>query len=378
MRTLIVAPAWVGDMVMAHTLVSLLREGRRACEIHLVAPRATAPLGGRMPGVDAVHELAVGHGELGLVRRRRLARKLRPLEFQAAYVLPNSFKSALIPWWAGIPNRTGWHGESRIGVLNDRRRLDVNRYPKMVDRFMALALPAGVPLPECRPRPQLQVNRSNRLAVVERLGLKEHGSRESPATPGENRQRRGGMGTHPQPNSSSDSSDHRALAPSRPVVLCPGAEYGDAKRWPAMHFAALARERLQAGQAVWLLGSAGDAAVGAEIARLAPGVTDLTGRTSLLDAVDLLSLADVVISNDSGLMHIACALDRRVVALFGSTSPEFTPPLGRAATVIEQPLDCRPCFQRQCPLQHRNCLRAIAPSRVVAALESSSRLDVGR
>lgn len=331
MRALIVAPAWVGDMVMAHTLVSLLRERQWASEIHMVAPKATAPLGGRMPGVDAVHELAVGHGELGLARRRRLARKLRPLGFRAAYVLPNSFKSALIPWWAGIPKRVGWHGEARYGLLNDRRRLDVGRYPRMIDRFMALALPEGVPLPEPAPSPELRVDEDNRRSAIERLGLDPAGS--------------------------------------GPVVaLCPGAEYGEAKRWPATRFAAVAKDRLRQGFAVWLLGSGGDRTVAREIARAAPGVSDLTGRTSLLDAVDLLSLAEAVVTNDSGLMHIACALGRRVVAVFGSTSPEFTPPLNPLATVIENQLDCRPCFQRQCPLEHLNCLRGIAPERVIAAL----------
>lgn len=331
MKALIVAPAWVGDMVMAHSLVKLLRERQPACEIHLIAPPATAPLGSRMPEVAAVHELAVGHGELGWRQRRRLAAKIRDIGFQAAYVLPNSFKSALIPWWAGIPKRIAWHGEARYGLVNDRRRLDPGRYPRMIDRFTSLALPKGAPLPQRWPRPELEVDAGNRQSAVERLGL--------------------------EPDR------------SRPVVaLCPGAEYGEAKRWPAAHFAAVARERLRSGAAVWLMGSAEDAAVAAEITAAAPGATDLAGRTSLLDAVDVLSLAEVVVTNDSGLMHIACALEREVVAVFGSTSPEFTPPLGRRATVIEEQLDCRPCFQRQCPLQHLNCLRGIAPDRVIAAL----------
>ena len=152
------------------------------------------------------------------------------------------------------------------------------------------------------------------------------------------------------------------------AALCPGAEYGDAKRWPAGHFAAVARELLRAGHSVWLMGSAGDSKVAGEIAAAAPGARDLTGCTSLPDAVDLLSLADAVVTNDSGLMHIACALGRRVVAVFGSTSPEFTPPLSPLATVIENELDCRPCFQRKCPLVHLDCLRGIAPERVIAAL----------
>ena len=224
----------------------------------------------------------------------------------------------------------GWLGEARYGLLNDRRRLDVGRYPRMIDRFMALALPEGVPLPEAAPSPELRVDEDNRRSAIERLGLDPAGS--GPV-----------------------------------VVLCPGAEYGEAKRWPATRFAAVAKDRLRQGFAVWLLGSGGDRTVAGEIARAAPGVSDLTGRTSLLDAVDLLSLAEAVVTNDSGLMHIACALGRRVIAVFGSTSPEFTPPLNPLATVIENQLDCRPCFQRQCPLEHLNCLRGITPERVIAA-----------
>ena len=354
-KSLIVAPAWVGDMVMAHTLVGLLKERQPASEIHLVAPPATAPLGGRMPGVDAVHELAVGHGELDVARRRRLARKLRPLEFETAYVLPNSLKSALIPWWAGIRRRVGWHGEGRYGLLNDRRRLDTNRYPRMIDRFMALALPAGAPLPERWPRPVIRLDENNRRSAIDRLGLGPAPERRLRARPGDSDRADGGG--QPGPGR------------ARPVVaLCPGAEYGEAKRWPAASFAAVARERLRRGHAVWVMGTAGDAEIAGEVAAAAPGATDLAGRTSLLDAVDLLSLADAVVTNDSGLMHIACALGRRVVAVFGSTSTEFTPPLGPLATVIENELECRPCFQRTCPLEHLDCLRGIAPERVIAAL----------
>ena len=329
MKTLVVAPAWIGDMVMAHTLVQVLEREYRGCEIHVVAPPATAPLANRMPGVAAVHELGVGHGELGLVRRRRLAWKLRDHGFQAAYVLPNSFKSALLPWWAGIPHRVGWHGEARYWILNDRRRLDADRYPRMIDRFMSLGMPRDAPLPQPCPRPELRIDEDNRASVLDRLVL----DRDRPVT-----------------------------------VLCPGAEYGAAKRWPVSRFAAVARARSRSGHAVWLMGSAGDAPAAGRIADAAPEATDLTGRTSLLDAVDLLSLADAVVTNDSGLMHIACALGRRVVAVFGSTSPGFTPPLSPLATVIENELDCRPCFQRECPLTHLNCLRGIAPERVIAAL----------
>lgn len=320
-------------MVMAQSLVQALMRCNPGAEVHCLAPPATAPLGLRMPGVVQVHELLVGHGELALRKRRRLGLALRPHRFDAAYVLPNSFKSALAPWWARIPQRTGWLGEARYGLLNDWRRLDAALHPRMVERFVALAHPPDAPLPEPPPPPVLEVDEGQRAALVPRLGL----SLERPV-----------------------------------VALCPGAEFGPAKRWPAEHFAALAEARMRAGRSVWVLGSPNDRQLGAAIAGLAPGVADLTGRTSLLEAVDLLSLAEAAVTNDSGLMHVACALSVKVVALFGASSPDFTPPLGANAKALAKNLDCRPCFQRTCPLGHLNCLRTLKPEEVAAALRSGA------
>ncbi len=314
---------------MAHALVQvLLRQGADA-EVHLLAPPATASLGLRMPGVAQVHELPVAHGELDLRRRRCLGLALRRQQFDAAYVLPNSFKSALAPWWARIPKRTGWLGEARYGLLNDWRRLNRRRYPKMVERFMALGHPPGAPLRAPAPKPVLNVDVEQRTAVVAHLGL----SLEKPV-----------------------------------IALCPGAEFGSAKRWPPEHFAALAETQMQAGRQIWVLGSPNDRELGAAVAGRAPAVKDLTGRTSLLEAVDLLSLAEAVVTNDSGLMHVACALSVQVVALFGATSPDFTPPLSATAKILEKSLDCRPCFQPVCPLGHLKCLRDLKPEAVAEAL----------
>ena len=199
----------------------------------------------------------------------------------------------------------------------------------MIERFMALAYPPGHSLPRPYPAPALTVDAANRDALVERFGL----------------------------------------VTARPLtILCPGAEYGAAKRWPAEHFAALARERLKAGHGVWVVGSPGDQELGAAIAEAARGTVNLAGRTRLTDAVDLLSLADAVVTNDSGLMHVACALSVRVVALYGSTSPDFTPPLDANAQVLSLGLECQPCFQRHCPLGHLNCLRELRPAEVARAL----------
>ena len=330
---LIVAPAWIGDMVMAHCLVRVLIEhsgsSQQQPNVHMLAPHATAPLATRMSGVNEVHVLDIDHGELALRKRRSHARSLRG-RYDRAIVLPNSFKSALVPWWAAIPIRTGWHGEARFGVLNDRRVLDESRYPLMIERFMALALEPHSPLPNPSPLPVLQAKPES----VERLLAAHHLSTRDGVT-----------------------------------VLCPGADYGPAKRWPAVHFAEVARHAVAQGHQVWLIGSAKDSLVCTEIqAHVPSGIVNLAGKTSLLDALDLLSQADRVVSNDSGLMHVACALGRPVVAVFGSTSDKFTPPLGAAAVVVREELDCSPCFQRECPLGHLRCLKDLAPQRVIELL----------
>ena len=313
------APAWVGDMVMAHALVPGL--AKRGHEVHFLAPPATAGLAQRMPDVAEVHTICTRHGALGWRVRRAAARRLAPLGFERAIVLPNSFKSALTPLLAGIRIRTGFRGEFRFGVLNDIRTLDETRMPRLVDRFAALA------------------------DVV-------------PATPR----------LLPDPASRSRLAAEYGLRTAGPVVaLCPGAEFGPAKRWPAALFGELAARCADAGAAVWVLGTTADRSAAAEIMACAPA-TDFTGKTSLLDVVDLLSAATAAVTNDSGLMHVAAALGTPVAALFGSSSQAFTPPLSPRAIVLERHLDCRPCFARVCPLGHLDCLRGIGAERVFAAL----------
>lgn len=313
---------------MAHTLVQVLK-GQGVCEIHLLAPPATLPLADRMPGVSRAIVLSVGHGEIGLGKRRALGHELRKETYSRALVLPNSLKSALVPFFANIPRRTGWQGEARFKLLNDRRVLDKTRYPLMIERFMALALPAGADLPQPYPMPVLSADPENLQRLLKDLDLRLD----------------------------------RGV-----VVLCPGAEFGPAKRWPAEHYATVARHAIDSGSQVWLLGSPKDQADCADIRTRVPEAVNLAGRTRLVDAVDLMSVATAVICNDSGLMHVACALGRRTIALYGSTSPDFTPPLSEDALVLSEALDCSPCFERTCPLIHMNCLRQLAPERVIEAL----------
>ena len=332
-RVLIVGPSWVGDMVMAQALYRLLKQRAPSAELHVVAPPWSLPVLARMPEVARGIELAVAHGELALGRRRRLGVSLRGEGYARAIVLPRSAKAALVPWFARVPRRTGFRGEWRYGLLNDRRELDA-RLDQTVKRFVALGLERGEPPPEAMPpslRPRLTVDRGN----LERL-VKAHG-----------------------------------LAGDGPLIaLLPGAEYGPAKRWPTERYAALAAELARLGAEIVVLGSAKEAALGEEVRAGAASarVHNLCGKTTLADVVDLTSAAAAAVSKDSGLMHVGAAAGTHVVAIYGSSSPQFTPPLSDAGTVLYLGLECSPCFARTCPLGHLRCLREIDVGVVLSAV----------
>jgi heptosyltransferase-2 len=331
-RILIVAPAWIGDAIISQPLLTLLERRDPRPDIDVLAPPWVAPVYARMPEVSDVIAAPFAHGALALGARRVVGRDLSKRKYTQAIVLPNSLKSALVPWLASIPLRTGFLGEQRYGLLNDRRRLDNVRLPRLVDRFAALAYEPGAALPEPLPDPALRVDAAAQGATLRKLGL----SRNLPI-----------------------------------LALCPGAEYGPAKRWPAPYYAEIAHNAKRGGRQVWIFGSPKDAEVGRAITAAAPHAIDLTGRTNLAEAIDLLALADVVLTNDSGLMHVATAVGCRVVALFGSSTPLYTPPLSPRATTISLKLACSPCFERTCPLGHMNCLNQLKPDRVqdtIAAL----------
>ncbi len=318
-------------MVMAQSLFKAIRSRHPDAFIGVIAPAWTEPLLERMPEVNLSLAAGFVHGALDLGERRRQARALRAHGFHQAIVLPRSIKSALVPWLARIPRRTAYLGEMRYGLINDVRPLDKQALPLTVQRFVNLAGERGEAPATDYPMPRLAVNERGVDAALASVGL---------------------------------------ARPDRPLLaLCPGAEFGPAKRWPVKHFASLARAAADAGWAVWLFGSHKDADITAAIAGAAEGAcVDLAGRTRLGQAIDLLSLADAVVSNDSGLMHVAAALDRPLVALYGSSSPGFTPPLATDATVISLGLDCSPCFERECPLGHFRCMEDLAPSRVFEAV----------
>ncbi len=333
-KILIIAPAWVGDMVMAQSLFMRLKAYYPDSQLDVLAPAWTIALLHRMPEVTNAIEMPFKRGQLGLWPRIQFGRQLRSNAYDQAILLPNTWKSALIPWFANIPLRTGFVGESRWGVLNDIRRLDTQCLTMTVQRFVALAEPKQRYLDAQQrsaiPFPAFDVTPAQQQVVIDKFVVQR------------------------QP---------------KILALCPGAEYGPAKQWPAQYYAEVAKAYLARGNQVWLFGSPKDQAIAAEINQLTKlGCLDLAGRTSLAEAIDLLSLVNYVVSNDSGLMHVAAALDKPLVAIYGSSDPSFTPPLHQQAKILDLKLTCSPCFKRHCPLHHTHCLTELRPNLVLDAL----------
>lgn len=326
-KILVVAPNWIGDALLAQPLFARLKEKNPGVVIDALAPPWTAPVLRRMPEISEVIPAPFNHGELKLGARWRLGRSLRSRAYDETIVLPNSLKSALIPFFAGIPVRTGFAGEMRYGLLNRVHRLDARKVPLMAERYAQLAEMPGESAALPLRHSTLRVDETNRAAQLNRLGL----------------------------------SCEKTM-----VAFCPGAEYGPAKRWPARHFAALAKTLAARGRAVWLFGSDKDRAIGEEIAKLSEGAAiNLCGKTDLASAIDLLSIAAAAVTNDSGLMHVAAGVGIPVVALYGSSSPEHTPPLSNNARTLLTGIECSPCYRRECPLEHFKCMNDLLPERVL-------------
>ncbi len=325
-KILIIAPSWVGDCMLMQPMLSRLQQRHPEAIIDVLAPPWTEKLLRQMPEVHDVLINPFPHGDLGLLARRRFGMQLRDAQYDQSIVLPNSWKSALVPYFADIPWRTGFVGEKRYGLLNDARKLSKKKLPLMVERFAQLAEAPGDAIARPLPSPKLLASDSQRAEALARFGL----SLDQPV-----------------------------------AVFCPGAEYGPAKRWPPQYYAELAQYLRTQGYAVWLIGSSKDKEVADKIVALGnEPCRNLCGVTDLGEAIALLSCADLVVSNDSGLMHIAAALDRPLLAIFGSSSPQFTPPLSHNAQVLKLDLPCSPCFKRQCPLGHFNCMIKLPPKEV--------------
>ncbi|PSW19283.1 lipopolysaccharide heptosyltransferase II [Photobacterium sanctipauli] len=339
LKILVIGPSWVGDMVMSQCLYKTLKQQHPNASIDVLAPAWCKPIIERMPEVSNAIEMPIGHGAFNLKGRYQLGKQLKANDYKLAYILPNSAKSALIPLFAGIPTRIGWKGETRYGLLNDLRA-NKKDFGLMIERYCALAYPksemkSSASLPPL-PKPKLTIDSVNQRDAMTRLKLEA----------------------------------------DRPIIgLCPGAEFGPAKRWPEQYYAQVAEEMIEQGYQVWLFGSAKDHPVTQAIRDSLPSgkqhaCHNLAGQTNLIEAVDLLAACETVVSNDSGLMHVAAAVGCKVVAIYGSTSPDYTPPLSNQVAIVHIDIDCRPCFKRECPLGHLKCLNTLPPKQVIEAIHS--------
>jgi heptosyltransferase-2 len=335
---LIIGPSWVGDMVMAQSLFIYLKQHYPHCVIDVLAPAWSEPLLALMPEVRHSHIMPLGHGKFGLSTRIKLGKSFVAKQYDWSITLPNSWKSALVAWAAKIPKRTGYKGELRYGLLNDIHHLDKQQLSMTVQRFVALAhdyhqqTVSLMSLKDC-PQPQLSIDTAR----------------------------------------AKSSLAHFSISTQQPILaLCAGAEYGTAKCWPAEHYAALAQHFLNKGWQIVLLGSEKDHAICHSIYTQLnhPVCKNLAGKTTLQEAIFILSQAQQVVSNDSGLMHIAAAVNRPVVAVYGSSDPSFTPPLHPKAKIAYLDLACSPCFKRACPLEHLDCLKKLTPTQVINMIDT--------
>ena len=330
-KILIIGPAWIGDMVLSQGLYQRLKRHTPDAEIHVGAPNWSKPLLSRMPEVSQTIGLPFKHGELRLVNRYQIGKHLRSQQYQQAIVLPRSLKSALIPWSAAIPIRTGYRGEMRYGFLNDVRRLDQQVLPRAIDRFVYLGQSRGSAPQPATEVPALVISADKRQQYIEKHKLRVE----------------------------------------KPIVsLLPEAAFGPSKQWPAAYFAELAQQYIQRGFQVWIFGS--QTVISQSIIQQIADqdeVVDLCGKTTLEDVIDLLPLSAVVVGNDSGLMHIAAATGCPVVGIYGATLPQYTPPLATQSKIMYQNIWCSPCWQRTCRYQHYHCLTKIKPDMIVSAAD---------
>ena len=360
-RILIVAPNWLGDSIMAQPLLALL-QAKTSAAIDVIAVPAVAPVFRRMPEVSRVIEADFRHGALGLKARWKLGRSLRlnaagQTQYAQSFVLPNSWKSALVPFFADIAVRAGYAGEARVGLIDVRHK-----------------------------NPKKGAVREPMAQFYARLA--ELPGKAVPVLPGTLRSARAGAALPASANQAAPeltqpflmadplriivAKVNLGLKPLQSLVaLCPGAEYGPAKRWPAEYFAEVASRLKARGHTPIVLGTQGDVPTGLTIEQLSNGAAiNLAGKTSLDDAINLIAGSRAVITNDSGLMHVAAALGTPQLALFGSSSPEHTPPLSDLARVIYLKTECSPCFARECPLGHFKCMREMTPEQVLMAFDA--------
>ncbi len=322
-KILIVGPSWLGDMVIAQKLFKVLKDRYPKSKLHIASPAWIMPLVSRMPEVDKSIALPFSHGQFSLLKRYQLGKILKSEGYGQAIILTNSFKSALIPFFANIPKRTGFLGEMRFGLINDRIKKETSFY-RTVDQFLAFA-----------PKNK-NIKTSSSTYLISK------------------------------PDQARKLLKGRLRSSDKVLGIAPGAEYGEAKRWPIEYFANVAIEAIEKGWKVISLGSQNDDGLGKSLDQLTNNkIINLIGKTKLEEVIDVVSICNSFLSNDSGLMHVAASLGIKQVAIFGSSDPKKTPPLSRHAKSVYLGLSCSPCFARTCPLQHMNCLKNIKPEMII-------------
>jgi heptosyltransferase-2 len=347
-KILIIGPSWIGDMVMAQSLFKKIKELNPNSDITVTAPNWSLPLLQRMPEISKAVANTFTHGELALKKRKELGRSLIADNYDLAIVLPNSFKSALVPYFAKIKNRRGLKGEQRYFIINQMYKDIKKTLPLMVQRYVACAfnpLEFKISSPADLgniPYPQLICNSEVIPDICKKLNI-EH-------------------------------NDHV-------LGICPGAEYGNAKRWSAEYYAKIAEAWIKNRGIAYIFGSNKDLPIAQKIHDFLPNQIRekcfvITGKTTLTEAVDLLGHCEIVITNDSGLMHVTAAVGTPLIAIYGSSTTNYTPPLSSKAKTVYLNLDCRPCFKRECPLGTTDCLKQIEPSMVIKQLNETLNIEL--
>ena len=322
-KILIVSPSWIGDVILSQSLlISLKSQYNNKVKIDIYANSWVMDILRRMPEVDDIILNPFEHGKLSLIKRIIEGRKLKKYNYDQVFVLPNSFKSAMVSYFSGIKRRTGFIGEFRYLLINDRYKLNKSLLPLMVDRYNSLAYFGSKA--KYVTFPKLTVNKINQQILIEKFNI----------------------------------DINRKI-----VVFCPAAEFGPSKIWPCKYFAELAELIIDKYDAqIIMLASKKDFAITELIEKFSKSsLINLSGKTSLSDTVDIIALANCVISNDSGLMHVAAAVGSNLIAIYGSTSPGFTPPLLKNACIVTSNISCSPCNKRFCKYGHYNCLNLITP-----------------
>lgn len=342
-KVLVIGPSWLGDMIMSQSLFKILHAQGKTIDV--LAPKWNHAVLSCMPEVSNAIELPFDHGDLKLLERYKFAKKIKQNKYDECIVIPNSFKSALIAYWAKIKKRTGWLGEQRYFLLNNYRKLDKKNMPLMVQRLMALAyFDQNISLEEIAslnyPYPQLKIDNQFILNTLSKFNLSNN---------------------------------------KNTIILAPGAAYGETKQWPADYFAKIANNKIKQGWQVWLLGSQNDKSITDVVnSKTNNQCNNLAGQLQLEETVALISKANLIISNDSGLLHVAAAVNTPLVGVYGSTSPDFTPPLiDENKKVILKPenLSCSPCFKKTCQFGHLKCLYDIKPEMVEHAIDKLVQVE---